>query len=198
MNEHKKAGRRRKTYKKTGQLKTKISGHSQPSFLSTRRKSVWALVVLAIVCSAAASVFSVKFLLRTNAKPQQTKQSSNHTEDIVLLPASKPLRTEQEVVALKKEELELAEKLTRDFPDRDESLGIMGDLCYRHGNVIEALEFWNKTLKINPKQADVYKSMALSSMKKGNLDDAVAQFRKALEIQPQLPDVYSNIGHALM
>ncbi|HUT44798.1 MAG TPA: tetratricopeptide repeat protein [Sedimentisphaerales bacterium] len=153
---------------------------------------------MAILCAVTVGVFLVRFLIRTDENLQETKQSPNQTEDKVLLPVSEPLRTEQEVVALKKEELELAEKLMRDFPGRDDSLVIMGNLCYRHGNVIKALEVWNKALKINPKQADVYRSMALSSMKKGKFADAVAQFRKALEIQPQLPDVYSDIGHALM
>lgn len=198
MNKHKKAGQLRNKYKKTGQRKKRISEYSQPSFLSTHRNAIRVLVVLAIVCAATVGVFSVRFISRTNGKPQKTQQSSNQAEDLVLLPVNEPLRTEQEVVALKKSELELAEKLMRDFPDRDDSLVIMGNLCYRHGNVIKALEFWNKSLKINPKQADVYRSMALSSMKKGKFADAVAQFRKALEIQPQLPDVYSNIGHALM
>jgi len=195
MSEHKKAGQCRKKYKKTGQRKTRISGDSQPSFLSTRRKSVWALIVLAIVCSAAAGVFSVRFLLRTDAKPQQ---SSNHTEDIVLLPVSKPLRTEQDVIALKKEELKLAEELIGNFPDSDEPLVVMGNVLYRQGNVIEAMEFWNKALKVNPKRADVYRSMASLSMKKGQFAEVIRQYRKALEIEPQLPDVYSNMGHALM
>ena len=184
--------------KKTGQHKTRISGNSQPSSLSTRRNAIRVLVILVIVCTAIAGVFSVRFIPRTSGQPWRTKQSSNQTEDLVLLPVREPLRTKQEVVALKKEELELAENLMRDFPGRDNSLVIMGNLCYRHGNAIKALEYWDKSLEINPKQANVYKSMALSSMKKGKFADAVAQFRKALEIQPQLPDVYSNIGHALM
>jgi tetratricopeptide (TPR) repeat protein len=184
--------------KKTSQRKTRISGNSQPSFLSNRRNTIRALVIFVILCAAIAGVFSVRFLPCSNGQPWRIEQSSNHAEDPVQLPVNKPLRTEQEIVALKKEELEVAEKLMSDFPDHDDSIVIMGNLCYRHGNVIEAMEFWNKALKVNPKRAEVYRSMALSSMKKGKFADAVAQFRKALEIQPQLPDVYSNIGHALM
>lgn len=184
--------------KKTGQRKTGISGNSQPSFLSTRRNAVRALVILVIICAVIAGVFSVRFLSCSNGQPWRIEQSSNQTEDLVMLPVREPLSTKQEIVALKNEEMELAEQLMRDFPGRDDSLVIMGNLCYRHGNVIKALEFWNKALKVNPKRSDVYRSMALSSMKKGKFADAVAQFRKALEIQPQLPDVYSNMGHALM
>lgn len=198
MSKHKKSVQRKKIYKKTGQRKTKISGHSQPSILSTHRKSVWALAVLVMVCAVVAGVFSIKFLLRTDEKSRQIKQLSNHTEDIVLLPASRPPRTGQEVISLKEKELELAEKLISDFPNSDEPLVIMGNILYRQGNVIEAMEYWNKALTINPKRSDVYKSMALLSLKKGLFDEAITQYQKALEMDPRLPDAYSNMGHALM
>jgi tetratricopeptide (TPR) repeat protein len=178
--------------------KARIYGNSQPSFLSTRRNAIRAFVILVIICAIIAGVFPVRFLPRSNGQPWRLEESSDHTEDPVKLPVIKPLSTKQEIVALKNEEVELAEQLMSDFPGRDDSLVIMGNLCYRHGDVIKALEYWNKALQINPKQANVYKSMALLYMKKGQFNDAVSQFRKALEIQPQLPDVYVNIGHSLM
>ena len=180
------------------QRKTRISGNSPPASLSTRRNTVRELVILVIICAVIADVFSVKFIPCSYGQPWRLEESSDYTEDPVQLPVIKPLSTKQEIVALKNEEVQLAEQLMRDFPDLDDSLVIMGNLCYRHGDVIKALEYWNKALQINPKQANVYKSIALSYMKKGQFDDAVAQFRKALEIQPQLADVYVNIGHSLM
>ena len=184
--------------KKTGQRKTIIYGNSQPYFFSTQRNTVRVFVILMIICANLTGVFSVRFLPCLNGQPLRLDEPSDYIEDPVQLPVIKPLSTKQEIVALKNEELELAEQLMRDFPDRDRSLVIMGNLCYRHGDVIKALEHWNKALQINPKQANVYKSMALSYMKKGKFDDAVEQFRKALEIQPELADVYVNIGHSLM
>ena len=184
--------------KKISQRKARISGNSRPSFLSNRRNVVRELVILVITCAAIAGVFSVRFLPCSYGQPWRLEESSDHAEDPVQLPVIKPLSTKQEVIALKNEELGLAEQLMRDFPGREESLVVMGNLCYRHGDVIKALEYWNKALQINPKQANVYKSMALLYMKKGQFDEAVEQFRKALEIQPELADVYVNIGHSLM
>jgi tetratricopeptide (TPR) repeat protein len=184
--------------KKTGQRKTINYGNSQPYFLSTQRNAVRVFVILMIICANITGVFSVRFLPCLNGQPLRLEEPSDHTEDPVQLPVIKPVSTKQEIVALKNEEVELAEQLMRDFPGRDGSLVIMGNLCYRHGDVIKALEYWNKALKINPEQANVYKSMALSYMKKGKFDDAISQFRKALEIQPELADVYVNIGHSLM
>jgi tetratricopeptide (TPR) repeat protein len=184
--------------KKTGQRYAGISGNSQPAFLSARRNVVRVLVILVIIYAVVAGIFSVKLLPCSYGQPLRLEESSDYTEDPVQLPVIKPLSTKQEVIALKNEEIELAEQLLRDFPDSEESLVVMGNLCYRHGDVIKALEYWNKALQINPKQANVYKSIALLYMKKGQFDDAVTQFRRALEIQPQLPDVYVNIGHSLM
>ena len=184
--------------KKIGQHKTRISGNSRPSFLSNRRNAVREFVIWVIICAAIAGVFSVRLLPRSYGQPWRLEEPSDHTENPVQLPVIKPLSTKQEVIALKNEEVELAEQLMRDFSDSEESLVVMGNLCYRHGDVIKALEYWNKALQINPKQANVYKSMALLYMKKGQFDDAVEQFRKALEIQSQLPDAYCNIGHSLM
>ena len=185
-------------HKETGQSYEGISGNLQPAFLSTRRNIVRALVILVIIYAVVAGIFPVKFLPRSYGQPLRLEESPDYIEDPVQLPVIKPLSTKQEVVALKKEELELAEQLMREFPDRDESLVIMGNLCYRHGDAVKALEYWNKALQINPKQPNVYKSMALSYMKKGQFDDAVAEFKKALDIQPELADVYVNIGHSLM
>jgi len=182
----------------TGRHKTRISGNSQSTFLSTLRNAFRTLVILVIICAAIAGVFSIRFLPCSNGQPLRIEESSNQIEGPVQLPVIEPLRTKQDVVALKNEEIELVRELLRYFPDSYESLTITGNLYYRHGDAIEAQKFWNESLKINPKQAGVYKNIGWLYMKKGEFENAIAQFRKAMEVDPKLPDVYSNIGHALM
>jgi tetratricopeptide (TPR) repeat protein len=183
-------------YKTNNQRETIISRYSQSSCFCENTLGI--LVILVIVCAATPRTFATKNLVRQDEKPQEIKQSLNQTERQVLLPVSKPLRTEQEVVELKNREVKLAEELLREFPDSDNSLMIMGNLYYRHGNAVEALGFWKKSLKINPKQANIYASMGWLYLKKGEFEDAIVQYRKALEIQPNLPEVHSNMGHAFM
>jgi tetratricopeptide (TPR) repeat protein len=151
-----------------------------------------------IVCVATAGFFSLRFLFHTDKKLQKTKQTSNQIEGQVLLPVREPPRTEQEFAALKKEELELAEKLMSDFLGNENSLMIMGNVWHRYGNAVEALKFYKRVLKINPKRADVYSVMGQFSLTEGKFEEAIGYWRKALDIQPQLPDMLSNIGHALM
>ncbi len=156
------------------------------------------LVGAVIVCIATAGFFSLRLLLRTDEKQQKTKQTSNQTEGQALLPVREPLRTEQEIAALKKEEMELAEKLMSDFLGNENSLMIMGNVWHRYGNAVEALKFYNRVLNINPKRPDVYNVMGEVSLAKGKFEEAIGYWRKALAINPQLPNVHSNIGHALM
>ena len=114
------------------------------------------------------------------------------------IPASSVLAPEQEVAVLKKEELALAEQLIRDFPNKVDPMVLMGIVQDRHGNGTEALKFWKKGLELNPKRADVYKSMGWLAMGKGEYEEAIARWRKALEIDPQLPGVHNSIARALM
>jgi len=198
MKKHKKTGQGRKKDKKSSPREIRISGHSQPSFLFAQRKTILALAILLVICTTVAGAFYVRLLLQTGEKPKQTNQPPIQTEEQVLIPVIEPLATEQEVAALKKEELELAEKLNRDFPGSDDALVVMGNLWLRHGNAVEGLKFLNKALEINPGRTDVYKSMGWLFLKKGEFKQSVEYYRKALDIQPQLSDVRSNMGHALM
>jgi tetratricopeptide (TPR) repeat protein len=184
--------------KKTVRLETRISGNSQSTFLSTRRNAFRTSAVLVILCTTISGVFSIRFLPSSNGQPLRIEEPSNQTEDLVQLPIIKPLSTKQDIVDLKKEEIELVRELLKKFPDSYESLTITGNLYHRHGDAIEAQKFWDESLKINPNQADVYNNIGWLYMKKGDFENAIAQFRKALKIDPELPDVHSNIGHALM
>lgn len=156
------------------------------------------LAVAAIACGVMVGFLYLRWLLRAEREPQEIERQPVHTQDHVLLPAYKRLRSAQEAAVLKRQELELAEKLMRDFGVNENSLMIMGNVLNRHGNATEALEFMNKALKINPRRADIYSTMGWLSIKQGEFHQAIEYYRQALNIQPHLPDTHSNIAHALM
>ena len=198
MKKHKKTGQNRKKHRKSSPWEIKTSGYLQPSFLLVHKNVILALVLLLVVFTTVDGAFYVKLLLQTDEKPKLTKQPPVKTEEQVLIPVIEPLATEQDVAALKKKELDLAEKLNKDFPGNDDALVVMGNLWLRHGNAVEGLKYLNKALEINPKRTDVYKSMGWLFLKKGELEKSIGHYRKALDIEPQLSDVRSNLGHALM
>ena len=170
----------------------------EPSRRRLHRRAVPALVLVLIASAVTICVLFVTSSPRADRNtPRETESPSNQIEDQVLLPVAEPVRTEQDIVALKKKEMELAEELVQEFPDSDESLTVMGNLCYRHGNAAEAVKLWTKALEINPKRANLYMSIGNVSLKKGEFAEAVTQYRKAVEIQPRLPDAHGNMGLAL-
>ncbi|KPL24830.1 MAG: hypothetical protein AMJ75_02690 [Phycisphaerae bacterium SM1_79] len=195
MKKYKKTHQRRKKYERAGPRKIRSPGHSKPSFSIARKRAVKALFIAVILCAAAAGFFSIKYLWRVYKQP---KTSLSRTQDRVLLPVREPLRTEQEFAALKKEELELADKLMSEFLGNENSLMIMGNVWNRYGDTVKALNFYNRVLEINPKRADVYSVMGEVYLAEGKFEEAIRYWRKALEIQPLLPNVHSNVGHALM
>ncbi|UCG57765.1 MAG: tetratricopeptide repeat protein [Phycisphaerales bacterium] len=108
------------------------------------------------------------------------------------------LAPERETAALKREGLELAEALMKEFPDSEQPIVLLGNVCGRHGNTAKAIEFWNKALQLNPKLADVHNNIAWVAMGKGQYEDAITQWQKALDINPQAPGVHKNVALALM
>jgi len=74
----------------------------------------------------------------------------------------------------------------------------MGNLYRRHGNSAEAIKFWERSLKINPKRADVYWKMGKLAQETGESEKAITLWRKALEIKPDMPGVRSDIASSLI
>ena len=105
---------------------------------------------------------------------------------------------EEEIAALKEEEMELARHLMNEFPRSDGSHMLMGDLYARHGNSTEAVKFWEKGLEINPTNFDAYRNTGRIALETEQFDRAVEFLRKALEIRPDSADLRSDIAKALM
>jgi tetratricopeptide (TPR) repeat protein len=110
-------------------------------------------------------------------------------------PAPNP---QQEIAALKKEELEIAETLLKDFPDSVNAIMQMANLWERHGDTDKAMEYFKKVLEKEPKRADVHKSMGWFYMNKQEYEQAIEHWQKALEIDPNIPEVHNSIALALM
>ncbi len=105
---------------------------------------------------------------------------------------------QQKISALKKEELELAERLTKDFPNSINPVMLMGNIWERHGDATKALEYFKKVLQQDPERSDVYKSIGWFFMNKEQYAQAIEHWQKALQIDPNIPGVHHDIALALM
>lgn len=114
------------------------------------------------------------------------------------MPVYRPLRSAQEVVALKQAESRLADQLLRDFPGHVNALIKKAAVCQRNGDAMEALVFLKKALKADPRRADVYVHMAQIAVDMGQLEQALAHYRQALRLQPPNSHVLSKLAETFM
>ncbi len=113
------------------------------------------------------------------------------------VPASASSAQEQ-IAALKQEQLELVQGLVAEFPNREGALVLMGNVLQFQARGAEADEFWKRALQINPKRADVYWSLGERAMLTGSYEEAVSYWRQAIAIDPRLPMLSGNLALALM
>jgi len=64
----------------------------------------------------------------------------------------------------------------------------------REGNYDSAINIYDKVLKINPNNADIYYNRGLAWAYKRDLENAISDYTKALEIKKDFKDAYHNRG----
>ena len=180
----------------TERWETGNTGLPQPPALHVPRQNLSVLTAGFIICAINCCCFQAAALSQTETKPQTTVAASNSKE--LSAPVGSKLTPEQEIAVLKKEELELAERLVKNFPNSINPIMLMGNLWERHGNATKALEYYNKVLEQDPERPDVYKSIGWFFMHKEQYEQAIGYWQKALAIDPNIPGVHNNIALALM
>ena len=173
-------------------------GHSLSPTSAPLKYAAWILVIEVVL-----GVFTCDFLGVGSSSPvraghQRTKTVSNSTDQMLRVSAGPELTAEQEVAALKKEELELVERLMRDFPDNVNPVVLMGNIWEQHGDATKAVEFFKKVLEVDPNRPGIYTSIGWFAMHKGQYEEAIGYWRKSLEIDPKTPGLRNNIAVALM
>ena len=153
--------------------------------------------VVAAMCGAIIILYSFGSWRSSHQKPGETKPSLIRQELEVELPEYRPLRSEQEVAALKEEEISLAKQLLRDFPGHVDALIHMAGVYHRQGNAIESLAILHQALQASPQRSEIYLRMTEISMEKGELERTVAEYQEALRLQPRMPDALSKMANAL-
>jgi len=109
-----------------------------------------------------------------------------------------PADARAKVEALEKEAFDVIARLVRNFPQSETPLALMGTVHVRFGDGAEAMKCWEKCLKMNPRRADVYASMAKFAFEAGQYEQAAERWRKAMEISPALRGARIGLARALM
>jgi tetratricopeptide (TPR) repeat protein len=73
----------------------------------------------------------------------------------------------------------------------------MGVTLTAQGRLDEAIEHFQKALKIHPNNPECHNNFGVALRRKGRVDEAIVHFQKALEIRPDYPECHNNLGVAL-
>ena len=185
-------------HKQKRKRETKNSSRSQPLASATEKRPKWVLVLAAVVCVGIAGFFWLKSLSGPEEKPQKNEPDSNSMELSAPGPANSILTPEQEVAALKKEAINAAIQLTKDFPNDAEAFFLLGLVYRNQGNSEKAVMCWESCVELDPNLTKAYHGMAEVAFDKGEYERAVDFGQKVLEIDPKLPGVYNSLACALM
>lgn len=194
-------------HKKTGKHPARKTTALQASARSTSKSHKWLWTSCLIVCAIFASLWVAKLVLRSDekAKKDQTPTLSDEQAKSPTVQSKQAGiqqegtgQAEQDIAALKKEEMELGQRILKEFPDTELSLLLIGNIYRKQGNSIEAEKHWKKALELNPERPDAYNGMGWIALEKGEYEKAIAFWRKALEINPEMPGVHSCIAQTLI
>ena len=72
----------------------------------------------------------------------------------------------------------------------------MGHFYSKHGNYNGAIQAYQRSIKLNPKSADILNSLGLALWNLKRYQEALKHYRRALKISPRHPDAHLNIGNA--
>jgi tetratricopeptide (TPR) repeat protein len=73
----------------------------------------------------------------------------------------------------------------------------LGNALLQKGRVDEALEQFQKALRINPQYVEARSNLGAALFQKGQVDDAISQYKRSLEISPNYAQAIYNLGLAL-
>jgi tetratricopeptide (TPR) repeat protein len=72
----------------------------------------------------------------------------------------------------------------------------LGSVLAREGKFDQAISYSQKSLEIEPKNAEAYKNLGLVLAQKGEMDGAISLWQKSLEIEPDDAKIHYDLGVA--
>ena len=184
--------------KRHSRRKIRKPRRSRPPAPPAPKSHKWLLIFCVITCVVIAALWGIKFLSPSDEKTQKEQSPPILSGQPKPSTVTSKLTPAEEIAALKKEKLELAEQLIIEFPNSEVPLVLMGNVHREQGNSAEAVKFWEKALDLNPERPDAYNGMGWIAFEKGEHEKALAFWRQALEINPKMPAIHNSIAQTLI
>src|SRR4051794_27144961 len=99
--------------------------------------------------------------------------------------------------ALRREQLEAAEKLLAEYPTNDDVVYLAGLVHEDQGNKEEAMKLWTRSIELDATRADANESMGQALLLRDDYAGAEKYFRRALELDSNSPSARLRLATAL-
>ena len=195
---------------KRAKPKRRRQSHSPATQTKPRGWPKWAKISLLLAGGATALIAVVLLkafpasstrLVPPRPETQESLPSTSVPKRDNALPAAEEidhLPPAEQIAALKKEQLALAEGLVAEFSNATEPWIILGKIYRRHGDPDKAVEQWQVALKQSPMRPDVIHQIANVALEKGEFAQAAALWRRALQMDAQMPGLHLAMARALL
>jgi tetratricopeptide (TPR) repeat protein len=97
----------------------------------------------------------------------------------------------------RREALEIADRLLRDYPASPEALYVRGIVLARYGFNDEAVNTWKACLKLFPDLAPVCERLGMDALQRGKSEQAVELLQKAFQLDPESSVAGLGLGETL-
>jgi len=91
----------------------------------------------------------------------------------------------------------LSLSLTKDFPKHPFAWKALGVVFKQMGKINESLIVCQKSVQLDPQDAEAYNNLGVTFKELGRLNEAEASYRKAIELKPDYAEAHSNLGVGL-
>ena len=91
----------------------------------------------------------------------------------------------------------LATSLTEQFPEHHFSWKVLGAVLKQTGRVSESLIASQKSINLNPQDAEGHNNIGVSLQEMGRLEDAEVSYRRAIALKPEFVDPHYNLSVTL-
>ena len=74
---------------------------------------------------------------------------------------------------------------------------ILGVIFFKQNLLNQAVENYNKAIKINPNYAQAYNNLGAAFHKRNKISDAINSFKKATSLKPNFAEPFNNLGNIM-
>lgn len=82
-------------------------------------------------------------------------------------------------------------------PNHFDALRLLGEVLVQEKRLAEAIEIFQRALKLRPGEALVHFNLAVALANVGRREEAIASYRRAAAMAPQNPEIHFNLANAL-